>query len=79
LFKNPAEHKHAEHVEKNVSQIGMHEHVGNDLMRFKQGRSYGEKGEVTDHNIRMQHINGKLGQSEKKHIDDNDVLNDRRN
>ena len=36
LFQYPAKHKNAEHIEKNMTPVGMHKHVGNHLMGFEQ-------------------------------------------
>jgi hypothetical protein len=75
LFQDPAEHEYPEHVKKDMSQVGMHEYVGGNLVWLKKGRFHAEQGEVPEHKVGMEYVNRKLGSSKKEYVDNDNILN----
>ena len=77
VLERAAEHPQREHIEKQVCQTRMHEHVRHELQRLEIAAPPVEQPQMTDHPVARPGRQHHLGQKEQG-IEDNQVLDHRR-
>ena len=78
LFNDTAEHPKGKHVEQNVLPSGMHEHVGEELVKVKIGC----QEEMQSQHIVQVKVEGALDDQrgkESQQVDNQQILGDGRN